>query len=334
MLTLDAVRAAVLSDQPWKRLDELVRAELAAGRKTRQVYEDLMGMADEVDATPGLSENGSDAFGDTLDALTGMCHRDCQYKDPPNNILPAAEEVAKLPRWARAAFAARCARRVLPLLMFTWPEAASEHTEAVGRAVEVSERSATEGRTHPDIEEVLRDSFAAAERASASSKVSPKIAVIVINAARVAAFSAKDAINPVSEHRYAATADDLAAGAAAAIPSADFALRRCIRRDFDHLARLAQWQHWTDDTPVPPEVFGPLWPEGPPKGWPPVTDAPPRTELSFEVFARERATEQMIEDDVVNLFNALNRYHIARSGVRLTLEQFRSLLPALVPAEV
>src|SRR5207247_2476335 len=108
-------------------------------------------------------------------------------------------------------------------------------------------------------------------------------------------------------------------------------LRPIIRRDFDHLSRLAEWQKWTDDTPVPPEVFGPLWPEGPPKGWPPITDVQQRAELAIEMFAREQATEQIIEDDVVNLFNALNRYHIARSGVRLTLEQFQSLLPAFVP---
>lgn len=37
---------------------------------------------------------------------------------------------------------------------------------------------------------------------------------------------------------------------------------RCIRRDFARLKRLAREQKWTDDTPVPPEVFGPLWPEG------------------------------------------------------------------------
>ncbi|MCI0700628.1 MAG: hypothetical protein L0241_06065 [Planctomycetia bacterium] len=92
MLTLDAVRAAVLSDQPWTRLDELVRAEMAAGRKVKEIYEDLAGMADEIDNLPGLSDDGSDAFGDTLDALTGMCHRDCQYKDPPEK-LPIEEDL-------------------------------------------------------------------------------------------------------------------------------------------------------------------------------------------------------------------------------------------------
>jgi hypothetical protein len=37
---------------------------------------------------------------------------------------------------------------------------------------------------------------------------------------------------------------------------------RCIRRDFVRLKRLARKEKWTDDTPVPPEVFGPMWPEG------------------------------------------------------------------------
>lgn len=116
--------------------------------------------------------------------------------------------------------------------------------------------------------------------------------------------------------------------------TAERVARSVIRRDFDSLARLAEAQRWDDDTPVPPEVFGTLWPEGAPDGWPPVTDAPDRAELVIEAFARERASEQMIADDLVHLFNALNRYHIARSGVRLTLDQFRSLLPALVAVEV
>ena len=38
-----------------------------------------------------------------------------------------------------------------------------------------------------------------------------------------------------------------------------------IRRDFDRIARLAKRNNWTDDTPVPPEVFGPLWPGRVPK---------------------------------------------------------------------
>jgi hypothetical protein len=34
-----------------------------------------------------------------------------------------------------------------------------------------------------------------------------------------------------------------------------------IRRDFEVLKRLAREQQWTDDTAVPQEVFGPMWPD-------------------------------------------------------------------------
>jgi hypothetical protein len=107
-----------------------------------------------------------------------------------------------------------------------------------------------------------------------------------------------------------------------------------IRRDFDHLAPLAEWQHWTDDTPVPPEVFGPLWPEVPPPGWPADPEVPQRADLPLEILSRARDLDRMTEDDVVNVFNAINAYYIARTGVRLTMDDLRPLLTAAVPAEV
>jgi hypothetical protein len=42
---------------------------------------------------------------------------------------------------------------------------------------------------------------------------------------------------------------------------------RCIRRDFDRLAHLARKHNWTDETPVPPDVFGPMWPENLTPAW-------------------------------------------------------------------
>ena len=41
----------------------------------------------------------------------------------------------------------------------------------------------------------------------------------------------------------------------------------CIRRDFDRLRHLARKHDWTDDTPVPPEVFGRMWPVGLTPDW-------------------------------------------------------------------
>jgi hypothetical protein len=36
---------------------------------------------------------------------------------------------------------------------------------------------------------------------------------------------------------------------------------RCIRRDFVHIKKLAHKEKWADDTPVPHDVFGPMWSE-------------------------------------------------------------------------
>lgn len=38
-----------------------------------------------------------------------------------------------------------------------------------------------------------------------------------------------------------------------------------MRRDYELLRAFAEREQWTDETPVPPEVFGPLWPDGEPE---------------------------------------------------------------------
>jgi len=81
MITLETLRAAALAELPWTKFDEIVRAEMAAGRTTKQIAGEFVGIADQFWDTPGLPEDGSDAFGDTLDALTGNCHSDYRYKD-------------------------------------------------------------------------------------------------------------------------------------------------------------------------------------------------------------------------------------------------------------
>lgn len=41
----------------------------------------------------------------------------------------------------------------------------------------------------------------------------------------------------------------------------------CVRRDFDRIAYLVKKHNWTDDTPVPPNAFGPMWPKGLTPDW-------------------------------------------------------------------
>jgi len=49
---------------------------------------------------------------------------------PSDREIPTQEELGNLPRWARVAFAARCAARVQPLFLEYWPDAPREHVEA------------------------------------------------------------------------------------------------------------------------------------------------------------------------------------------------------------
>ena len=51
----------------------------------------------------------------------------------------AGPTLADLPRWARVAFAARCARHVFPLLAQHWPEIPSTRSDAVRSAIDLAE---------------------------------------------------------------------------------------------------------------------------------------------------------------------------------------------------
>jgi hypothetical protein len=335
MISLDAVRAAVLSDMPWSRLDEIVRAEMAAGRKVKEIFNDLNAMLDEVRSTPGLSEDGDDAILDTLDALSGNCHPECCYYDPPSTTLPTEEVISKLPRWAQVAFAARCARRVYPLLSYFGSNYDSELGER--NSVYYAERRAANPST------AVTGTLSLGGVVVKDYETNPgfdgnNAAAAVFHTASNALWAANASADRVytwvSAHAAAAAANAVLA-VQQGLSGREAAVRSAIIRDFDHLAHLAEWHHWTDDTPVPPEVFGPLWPEGPPSGWPADPDLPQRTELPLAFLAREGVLPVIIEDEVVNLFNALNRYYILRTGDRLTVDgDIHTLLAALSPVGV
>jgi hypothetical protein len=100
MITFDQLRSALLDPEPRAAMDRLVRAALTAGRKTKEIYDELLGHIYTVRAMPEYTDDIEDRLCDTLDALTGWVHPDVAYKDPPESAaaLPTEEEIAKLPR--------------------------------------------------------------------------------------------------------------------------------------------------------------------------------------------------------------------------------------------
>lgn len=309
MIAIDAVQNALRSPQPWSALDELVRAELAAGRLTDHIHDELAATLDQVRAAPEHDEDREEPLLDTLDRLNGFCRADIAYRNPP--VLPTEDEIAKLPRWARVAFAARCARRVFALYTQYRNEPHDGRMD-LWNAMDSAETSAALAR-------------------STMTGRAWAIDVMMTTTNEHAAAIAGSAANAAGS----IDGDGLADMNVVVVAAEEYAdLRPHIRRDFDLLARLALAYDCTDDTPVPPEVFGPLWPEGKPAGWPDDPEMPKRADLALEAVASERATETMIEDEVVNLFLAMNRFHIARTGHPLTVEDFHPFLAALVPAGV
>lgn len=83
MITFDQLRSALLAADPYAAMDNLVRGELAAGRKTRAIYDDLLGHIEAVREMPGYTDDVENNLGDTMDALCGFVHPSCAYTDPP-----------------------------------------------------------------------------------------------------------------------------------------------------------------------------------------------------------------------------------------------------------
>lgn len=181
--------------------------------------------------------------------------------------IPTEVEIETLPRRARVAFAARCARRVLPLFRHYWPNSPVEHVAAIIRAVEVTEQAAATTQANVDAAptaavasaSVAVASVAAAARSHHTATTTDYSEAIAEHVARVAEHSSVAAARFSSAAVYRAAKRVLKAAPAAA---------DAMLADFNALVYAAAQGQWTDDTPVSPEFFGPLWPHGTPLGWP------------------------------------------------------------------
>lgn len=98
MISLDTLRSALFSPDPYADIDRLVRAELDAGRTTRQIFDELQNQLASARSTPGLTEDGEEAILGVMDALIGNCHIECQYHDRPQTILPSEANSRKSAR--------------------------------------------------------------------------------------------------------------------------------------------------------------------------------------------------------------------------------------------
>lgn len=212
--------------------------------------------------------------------------------------LPTEDEIAQLPRWARVAFAARCARRALPLFTKHWPSAPVKHIDAVTRAVTFAEQTASDATSSDDsVTEIADATNAIADETTTTA------AAAVVAAATDAAFAA-----------FANAAHADAANVAARVAHAGVSVT-LIRADYQRLWEESRRLEWTDDSPVPSSVFEPLY-----FG---------TKSLVVELFANANVQPSLMGEAVVKLWEAANEYHMARGGGVLTFDEFKQVIPAL-----
>lgn len=84
MIRFEDICSAVLSSDPYNRMDQIIRAELNSGRTVASVLDDLRPWVDETIELEGLTEDGEEAFLGSLDALSGNCHTSQRYHDSPS----------------------------------------------------------------------------------------------------------------------------------------------------------------------------------------------------------------------------------------------------------
>jgi hypothetical protein len=174
-------------------------------------------------------------------------------------IVPLDNEIATLVRWAQVAFAARCARRVQGLYRYAWPDARQEFINFVNTAIDRAERMAAEGKT--DFLEAVDASWPPASAQLATQAAEQAGALPAVLAAN-AAFAASTAGHL---HSCSLAVNALVTSATPSTPLNQYL--GCIRRDFGLLQQTAKEERWTDDTPVSPSVFGPMWPAGLAPAW-------------------------------------------------------------------
>jgi|GEM_PF-6759775 len=204
---------------------------------------------------------------------------------PDTRLFPAVEDIEKLPQWARVAFAARCARRVLPLVKRFWKTAPLEQLKSLDVAVKTAENPNVVPSA--DLTTICNAATAAIEevRAAFAFQCAQAGAYAAARAVRAAVVYAAHASNRASHASELDSAIEcISATAESMFWAATVGTIKSLTapiRDFELLRWLAEKDQWTDDTPVPPSVFGQMWEETPPSWWLENVLAEPASELTL-----------------------------------------------------
>jgi Domain of unknown function (DUF4375) len=182
-------------------------------------------------------------------------------------VIAAFKSSSRKPRvkpyllhWARVAWAARCARLVAPQFTLRWPDAPKKHVKAIHIAIDLAERSASEGRPMPGLKDATMNATMASGAALGAGsdflRESPAAAnaydsTLASFAARAALKAAEAALGSVEDSRFSA----MEAWDAAKSAAGETDLIKEMEADSAMIYRAARKGNWTDLTPVSKEIW-------------------------------------------------------------------------------
>jgi Domain of unknown function (DUF4375) len=191
-------------------------------------------------------------------------------KKTPKPSKPARDEsksgptLGDLPHWARVAFAARCALRVLPLYERCWPGAPKKHSKSLLQAVDLAERSAAEGCPLEDLKDAHLNALIAAgaafragseiDRSSPPDAYSGSLASNVAKAVEKAAESAME----TGDKSLDAAMEACSYSAGVAKEANENRIVEELSQSFGKLLRAAARGKWTDRTTIPADIWSML----------------------------------------------------------------------------
>ena len=255
-------------------------------------------------------------------------------------------ELEKLPRWAVVAFAVRCGQRVVPLFDRQRPSDPRPRL-ALRYATDMAKTTRSDGTASPA--DASRTA-AAGTHADAIRGEDAALRSSVDHAATYAAESVAFACDSadhafMSAHRTSDSTHTNIAEAAEHAESAAFSAARAIDPacadvardtaavDREKLEKLALLHQWTEDTPVDPDLLGPLWSEGKEPEWARAVGTGESTLPMPTMKARGRVKAPGVRPEIevlltpgsaspefiARLFQAISNLHEAHTGVPLVI---------------
>lgn len=200
--------------------------------------------------------------------------------------VPTPAQLNALPKWALSAFVARCARRVLPLYR-VYVRRAPEHLVAIERGIDLAEQRSAQGETEElydsydlhalaetlgAIREAALNTEADANDADADDPFGQEArAYVTVALLAEAAFDVAFA-DDIYTDAETFDAGEFVSGILERISTARTApaekLIESFVRDYQIVKQDADSNKAKAGHSFTPKLFGPMWPEGRPDGWP------------------------------------------------------------------